>query len=746
MNQINTIEELLAFLDKAVTECQVKKTELLTKFHKESSIYKIIVQLKKGEINEISLPELKKIMEDFGIEEYDLFLKLKRVLERYDMLDSLTNTAETKKGPDVSRDDAIQYILTFVSDLQDLLEDKNLLEEETISELENQGIETELIDNFKRILVAILRELEIKRVLETDEYKQLYQKGNELTEISSLIKKSTSSVLSQTEKDIIYSYLRNSTIEDKLSIYISLVSSWLEQIRTSTQNKGVNPENIVLLVEPITEDLIEKVQQNLETQKVEIQMQTPKKTKDDWSRLFEETLNIIRENTKLTSNQKNILEKIILNSTNIPQEDLNLYEELLNYHEEISLEGRKKAYSDLKSFDENDCGTISIDLAQTLIPNLDSSSSNEITKIIEYIIDKYNQCYLSREEIQEVNELIISIQENYADLSYVEYSDPARIYLEERFVELDGNKERLINAARYNDTQLEEGYDAFIENTFKKIIKTKLDELMILVNNNTEDLELIKKGEIPNLKNQLEYWLNKYSEYSTTKEIKEPYRQYTIEDIQNIDFSNQNAIIFLNGENGMTLYEEGILHNGLNQNGSVQTPAISKAADVIKKAVTASREHLNPNHSKFASYIEKNRPSKNDAGTSKDKPNNHVMIADHYLIRLSSGDAARVSAIELNNTPDVNKEKIGIHREKNVLLIIGLREINHNQKSKEYGRMIDEAKEHENTIMEIVQAFENPNTSKEILLGYIARSYGILEKILNGKSTRHSQPRRGGKL
>ena len=544
MNQINTIEELLDFLDKAVIECQVKKTELLTKIHKESSIDKIIVQLKKGKINEISLPELKKIMEDFGIEEYDLFLKLKRDLERYDMLDSLTNTAETKKGPDVSRDDAIQYILTFVSDLQDLLEDKNLLEEETISELENQGIETELIDKFKRILVAILRELEIKRVLETDEYKQLYQNGNELTEISSLIKKSTSSVLSQTEKDKIYSYLINSTIEDKLSLYISLVSSWLEQTRTSTQNKEVNPENIVLLEEPITEVLIEKVQQNLETQKEEMQIQTPQKNKDDWSRLFEKTLNIIRENIKLTSNQKSILEKIILNTINIPQEDLNLYEELLNYHEEISLEGRKKAYSDLKSFDENDCGTISIDLAQTLIPNLDSSSSNEISKIIEYIIDKYNQCYLSQEEIQEINELIVRTQETYLDLSYVEYSDPTRIYLEERFVELDGNKERLINAAKYNDSQLEEGYDSFIENTFKKIIKTKLDELMILINNNTEDLEQIKKGEIPNLRNQLEYWINKYSEYSVTKEFKEQYSQYTIEDIKNMDFSNQNAIIF----------------------------------------------------------------------------------------------------------------------------------------------------------------------------------------------------------
>lgn len=224
MNKINTIEELLEFLDKEITMNQVAKTDLLTKYHRESIIDKIIVQLKKGKISEITISDLEKVMENFGIEEYDLFLKLKKVLDKYDMSEYLTSSAVTKEGFATSRDDAIKYILTFVSDLQELLKDKNILEEETISELETQGIETDVIDAFRRILIIILRELEIKRILETEEYKQLYQNVKDLTNIYTLLKESNERLLTQEEKDKIYNYLINSTIDDKLTIYTTLVS------------------------------------------------------------------------------------------------------------------------------------------------------------------------------------------------------------------------------------------------------------------------------------------------------------------------------------------------------------------------------------------------------------------------------------------------------------------------------------------------------------------------------------------
>lgn len=257
--------------------------------------------------------------------------------------------------------------------------------------------------------------------------------------------------------------------------------------------KIIEPESIISLEEPITPEIIRKVEDNLVAQKEEVQTQTNKRTKEDWIRLFKETINRINETTKLTSAQKKILEKIILNSLKISQEDLNLYEELLSFHEVINLDDRKQAYSALKDFDESDCGTISIDLALNLIPNLENVDLSEVFKIIEYIIDKYNQCYLSQEEILELSELIRTIQENYPDLSYIQYTDERKRYLEERFEELDGDKERLIKAASYNNSQLEEGYDLFIENTFKKIIKTKLDEIISLLTTNSKDIDQIKR-------------------------------------------------------------------------------------------------------------------------------------------------------------------------------------------------------------------------------------------------------------
>lgn len=742
MNKINTIEELLEFLDKEITMNQVAKTDLLTKYHRESIIDKIIVQLKKGKISEITISDLEKVMENFGIEEYDLFLKLKKVLDKYDMSEYLTSSAVTKEGFATSRDDAIKYILTFVSDLQELLKDKNILEEETISELETQGIETDVIDAFRRILITILRELEIKRILETKEYKQLYQNVKDLTNIYTLLKECTERLLTQEEKDKIYNYLINSTIDDKLTIYTTLVSIWLEKARTLSIMKIVEPESIIQLEEPITPEIIRKVEDNLVAQKEEVQTQTNKRTKEDWIRLFEETINRINETTKLTSAQKKILEKIILNSLKISQEDLNLYEELLSFHEEISLDGRKQAYSDLKDFDESAHGTISIDLALNLIPNLEIVDLSEISKIIEYILDKYNQCYLSQEEILELSELIRTIQENYPDLSYIQYTDERKRYLEERFEELDGDKERLIKAASYNNSQLEEGYDLFIENTFKKIIKTKLDEIISLLTTNSKDIDQIKKDKIPNLRNQLEYWINKYSEYSITKEMKEPYHQYTIEEIQNIDFGNKNLIVFLNGKNGKKLYEEGLLNNGLNKNGKIGPQNKKVLQSIMKNCVNGGIEILS-SYSSFKDYVYK--PTSTNSSSTIHSKGDPVKISDHNLYRLSEASTpVRITIIALN-LPDINKNKIGMSHTNTVVLVLSGYEVNRQNESKDYANMRREAEKYESEIKTIIDVFENPQTPKETLLKYIANSYGLLEKILGGESPQPQQPKRGGK-
>lgn len=245
------------------------------------------------------------------------------------------------------------------------------------------------------------------------------------------------------------------------------------------------------------------------------------------------------------------------------------------------------------------------------------------------------------------------------------------------------------------------------------------------------------------MRNQLEYWINKYSEYSITKEMKEPYHQYTIEEIQNIDFGYKNAIIFLEGENGMTLYEEGMLNNGLNKNNTFQKESQKDLASIIKNCVNGGKEVLH-SYSRFRRTIKETTASAH--GLMPSKRLNPFKVAGHNLERLSEAtSAARVTIINLSQMPEINKKKIGILPNNTVILVIGAHEVGKSSNETYYSAMRREAFENEEKIKTIIDAFENPQTPKETLLKYIANSYGLLEKILGGEPPQPQQPKRGGK-
>lgn len=723
------IDKLLLHLNKEIIANESARKKILNAHDIESPIDKIVVKLINWNFSEISESELKTALENFGPEELEILSELKNTLDKYDMSEDFEFYAPDKEIPevlktvlDISREDAIKYILSSFVSIKETIKDINIRLQRIKNELAEKGIEHQVIYAFKDSLIDILKSLERKRKLETDEYNNLYENNKKLFKIFTLVKESLERVLTQEEKDTIYNYLINSQIENKMDIYIEVVSIGLKQARIKAQQPDSYSRDRI-------HDVVEE---NIQKQKTEVASKNAKRQESEWKNLFEETIKKINENTKLTSIQKRILEKIIRSSIKIESSELNLYEELLDDHKnkKISLNSRQEVYSGLRSFEEIEIGTISIDLALNLMENLENHEE-DILEIIDFIVDRYNQCFLSEEEINDVKQLIEKIEENYPNLSYILYTDEKKIELEEKFKEYNGNIQKFINYANYNNIQLDEGYDSFIENTFKKIIKNTLEELK-----NAKE-----KGKILKLKNQLEDWEEKYSKYSN--DMESAIQQYTIEDIENMDLASQNVIIFLRDEEGTAVYKSGLLNNGLNKNGKFLAKSVQKARDIINQVVFGDNIEFNPGHSKFVAYINENNEGRKDSGTSKDRTGNHVIIADHYLIRLSRGEEARISAIELNKIPEANKKKIGISPEKTIFLIVGVREINHDQKSKGYSKMAEEALQYKERIAHIVSKFENPETSKETLLSYIADSYGLLDQILNGGISK--KQKKGGK-
>lgn len=727
MSEINNIEKLVTHLKVAIIEKNLARYSMLNDV---TYIDKLSRELITKKVAAINISDLEKIIKKIGIEEYDIFLSLKEVLDKLEMSEILPRSAKTKEGPSISRKDTIEFILSSFRQLQEL------------SEYEEE-LDPQIVDSFTSILSKILESLydkEIERISKSDEYQKISKEVKTLSNILSLVEKSSSKILTKEERTIIQEYLTNSTIDDKISIYVELGRIWLENIKSSSK-ENTEEESIIFDIEPISNEIIEELTQKQEAQKQELLIQTKKRTKEEWVELFNKTIELIKNNTTLTEEQKTVLEKILLSSMAISSEDLNVYEELLNDFRELNLNSRRQAYLDYNDFEEHVYSTASIDLAVNIIPNLENPFLSEIFKIIETLIEKYNQYYLSKEEFKEIKDMILDIQTNYPNLSYITYTDEEMLYLEEKFIELEGNKKSLINADKHNGNILGEDCDSFIENTFKKIIKTKLEELQKELENATPKM---KKGRIPKLMNELEFWIKKYNEYNANKEVTLPYKQYTIEEIQNIDFEGRNMVVFLNGENGMTLYEEGILRNGSGKNGKFQDLNLKVLQSIMKNCVNGGKEIISSYH-RFKDYVYQPTAT-NSLSTIHSKKGVPVKINDHYLYRLSeAATPVRVTVINLK-VPDNNKNKIGIPLNNTVVLVISSYEVNVNNDSKDYANMRRETLRYEKEIKTIIDAFENPQTPKETLLGYIASSYGLLEKILGEQEPPQLQPEDGVKI
>ena len=721
MNYINT---LIENINTKIREIDAKRFMLLNDI---TYIDTLSRQLYSNNISNIDISILEKVIKKIDIDEADIFLTLKEILDKFSM-----DSAETINN--FSLEQMKEFIINIFKQLQELAGDNNALEKE-------------IVDNFINILARMTQSLydrEIIRISESSEYQQLNKEVKELSNIIALIKESNKKTLTIKEKDIIYNYLINSNIKDKTNILIELGKIWIEQTKTT---KITAQESILYIGEELEPEIeVKEIEELQEQQREEIVQLTNKKTKEEWDKIIKDTINTVKNSNNLTKEQKLILEKILLSILNESLEELNVYEDIVKEFGEITLNSRLIGHLEYPEFEITSIG---VDLVLNLIPNLENNSLTEISSIIEKIIEKFENSYLNEEELNEINELIKETHENYPTLSYVTYTDERMFDLETIFINVNGNKEALLEHDKYCDNLLQtaEECEKFIENTYIKLIKTKLEELSNLLHSN-ESNGLIKKERIVKLKEELELWSAEYLKYIKMQEIKTPYKIYTPEEIEKMDFSNRNAIVFLRGESGKTLYEEGLLVNGLNKNGVFQVKSGKEIKEIIKKAIYAGKDLIDPNYRKFRDEVEKNSSSKYVKASQR---NDHVVISEHILYRLSEpASNARVTVIKMDQLPNINREKIGISTDNTVVLVVGSHEVRFSsQKDRDYTKMRAEAEVYENKIKEIISLFENPNTPKEVLLKYIADSYGLLAHLIDKpeqpQHTLEDENKRGGK-
>ena len=703
------MNNLLYLINHINNEINEKKQNQLKLLNNIIYIEKIKEQLSNRTIQDIDIHVLESIIKNIGIEEDEIFLQLGHVLEKFSIdVDEFINN--------ISKEKEIVFLLQNFEYLQEYAEFHEELEEE-------------IVESYMTILIKIVESLyekELYNIRNSVEYKNLEIEINELESLIFILNKQER--LMQEEKDKIYEYILNSNIENKISIYIEFALKWIEQTKNF---KTFFEESFIdsLISEPLT-SLVQEEQEEIEViqenQREKLSQLICEMSKEDWRKEIEKTIDIINGKDIFTLEQKNTLEKILLMCLNEKVEDLNLSREILSEYGDINIETRLQEYLNSSRFETNSIG---VDLIIHLIPNLKNGNLDKIITIINKIEEKFKKCFLSKQELSEIKELIHNISEKYTTMTYTNYDEEKILNLERVFIEYKGEKEKVINYDRYADNYFvtDDIYNEFAENILKKLIKTKLEELVNLLENNQLS-GLVKRSGIENSKNEIEMWVSKLEEFIEQKEFKIPYKNYTVEEIDGLNFGNNNAIIFLKGELGKTLYEDGMFTNGQKQNGHMEIKSMKDLQKIIRN-IYFNDKNLRTKYRKF-----KNDVQNNESIQSSKKPSERkipVEIADKILERLSEPDSkARISIIKIDTIPLENREKLGISSNNCVVLVLGSYEVNFNKESDTYGDMAKQAQFYEARIKKIISALENPNTPKEILLQYIADSYGLLEYII----------------
>lgn len=707
---MNNLEKLIANITVKIIEMKQQQLDLLNNI---MYIENIKHQLSTGEIQNVDIKALETIINKIGIDEDEIFQQLHHILEDFAMDDEIT--------PGISREKEIELLLTTFKHLQEYADSQEDLEEE-------------IVESYISILIEITESLynnEVQNIRNSTAYKDIDREIKELETLLALLNKQEN--LTIEEKDKIYEYIVNSNLEDKISIYIELASKWIEQAKVTR----LIPEEQVIelsIEEPIT-SFDESVQQEIETiqekQRAELSQLTGEMAKEDWEQLILKTINIVKENTNLTQEQKSILEKILLISLKEELEDLNMAKDVLNEYSEITIDTRNYEYLNSSKLETN---LVGVDLVIHLIPNITDETLSDIKIIIESIVEKFQQLYLSNDELEDTKKFFQENQEKYSQITYIELDNTQAqlIELEEKFIEFEGSKDKLLNYDAHTNKIIPTNaqYNQFALNTFMKIIKTKLAQLDTILKNT--DNQLVKRKEVEQLREEIAKWTSKYEYAVQLMEVEITYRNYTVDEMEKIDFSNKNAIVFLRGESGKTLYEEGLITNGFSQSNIISRETSESLVDIMKHMVN-NTINLKTNYDRFIDDVKATKTNGEKAV---------VKIGDKILERASiNHENARLALIRLTIST-ANKIKLGISPSNGVILVLGAFEVKLSKYLDVYSDISKQARHYEEQIKKIMEIFENPDTPREVLLQYLADSYGLLESLIEETP----QPVPGGEL
>lgn len=534
-------------------------------------------------------------------------------------------------------------------------------------------------------------------------------------------------ILTDEERIAFYNFLRTTNLEDTLLLifdYITFANENKKQLEINTSNTAIE------IVNKNAEEVLKELEKKIKVEEEEVE---PVKKVEPLK------ADITTTNQTSNINFDEVYRKII-ELLNMHQNDINpaTYDIYKKYFSELEIYEIYSRRSNFLTVDGVNWEVAIPCIKEKLLPNINSDDQSLIFKIFNEIID-LNQTQLERyqQEKQEKEKYRVQLEEfknKFSDI--VKKYDELRIKLSDtigKVNEQTGNNKRSIRSLLEvveNLSTNNEGVADYLKHYGIKYDELKIYKLDLTIQTNIDDikefieLEMLSEDdfkEIYVLLEQTKGIIEECEEIYETSKAKESTSLITSQDEEDnpnhnsqkqYEFGKSVIVFFRKDEGSKFLVEEDI------EKQLVDKASYSDIYQILKRTSETPHDSWgkslsDPTH--FKSFIDYNKKNgeRGDIVTLESDYSHEKY--EFFRLKDRGKTLPRLSAFDINMC-DENRRKLGIPKDKHIILIIGEKQVTkHSNESAEYSDIRRELKNNMALIKKYIELFEDPSTSEEIL-------------------------------
>lgn len=664
---MNEFERLIAYLKKTINKINNKTNDINSQnaqqLHIKSSLENIVHLLSTYRIDEINIDELTNL------------------------LSGLIDNNEIEQ---------IKNKLTELRSVQSFLFDErisNPIKQIMLRDLDSIRVKLGFIN---RSLTPVSLSTEESKLLEQ------CQKYLEIVDENGYTK-----ILSDEERNAFYIFLKSINSEDTLLLifdYITYANRNKKQLEINTSNTAIE------IINKNAEKVLTELEQNLKYKEKE--QTKPKITRPIHSKI---DMNPICEK---------IIELLEIHKNDVNSATYDIYKK---YFSELDIHEIYSRRSIFSTFDGVNWEKAIPCIRERLLPKIDSEEQNIIFRIFSEIIalnqeqlERYEQ---DRQQQEVYKNKLGSFKEEFTNTvkQYNELKSKLKPIIEKILVKTRNDKTVINSLLETVQSQTNEdiGIKEYLSHYDVSYEELQIYKLNSIIQNNIADikeyieLEMLSEEDFKDIYKLLNDTRKIIDDCQIIYEVYKPKEENSIPSSKKqYEYGKSIIVFFRKNENDKFLVEEDI------ENQIVDEESYNDIFQILKKTSETSYDEWGRilcDSSHFKSFIDYNKQNGSRGEVVKIKSDFSNKFYEFFRLKYKGKTTPRLSAFDIDMC-DENREKLGIPKDKHIILIIGEKQVTkYSNESADYSDVRRELRTNEELVKEYIKLFEDPNTNEEVL-------------------------------